>query len=170
MMNDNSRASFCRSDFIKKFGGFFKKEKNGWVWISPVQEHNGYWLKNVNSGEKVFFTSMAEFGKKNGLSSVKICELLNGKRKTYKGWTAVEVREVKEGTGQHIKKKEEKKKKIAVSRSIVLQDINTKQIIHVDNIKKFAKENGIFPANLYKLANGHYKTVKNLKLYNPLED
>jgi hypothetical protein len=169
-MNDNSRAEFCRNEFVKKYGGFFKKDKKDWIWISPEKESNGYWLENINTKEKVFFTNMTDFGKKHGLTPVKICELLNGKRKTYKGWTAVELREIKEGTGQHFKKKEPKPKKIAVPRSVVLQDITTGQIIPVPNIKQFAKDNGIFPANLYKLVNGKYKTVKNLKLYNPLDN
>jgi hypothetical protein len=166
-MNDNSRAKFCRDLFIKKYGGFFKFEKNNWVWISPVKEHNGYWLKNINTNEKVFFSSMGDFAKNNGMTSVKICELLTGKRKTYKGWTAVETRDVKETTGQHIKQKEPKKKKIAMTKTVLLQNIETNEIINVINIKKFAKQNNIPSSNLYKLVNGKYKTVKNFKLYSP---
>jgi hypothetical protein len=60
---------------------------------------NGYWLKRVDTGEKVFFSNMTEFGEQHGLTPVKICELLNGKRKTYKGWTANELREVKATEG-----------------------------------------------------------------------
>ena len=80
MMNDNSKAKLFRTQFVSKHGGSFYREGMFWKWRSPVKEANGYWLKNVNTGEKVFFESMAEFGKKHGLTSVKICELLNGKR------------------------------------------------------------------------------------------
>jgi hypothetical protein len=166
-MNDNSRSKFCRDNFVKTYGGFFKFQRQNWIWISPAKEYNGYWLKNINTNEKVFFENMGEFAKNNGMTSVKICELLNGKRKTYKGWTAVEIRETKENTGQHIKKKEPKKKKIAVPKSVLLQNIDTNEIINVTNIKQFAKENNIFSSNLYKLVNGKHKIVKNFKLYTP---
>jgi hypothetical protein len=167
-MNDNSRAKACRDHFVKTYGGFFQYKNREWVWVSPETEHNGYRLKNVNTGEIVFFTNMKEFGEKWGLSSVKICELLTGKRKTYKGWTANELREVKQTTGQHIKKKAPKKKKVAMTKQVTLQDINTNELIIVNNIKQFAKDHGIFPGNLYKLVNGQGKVVKNFKLYNPL--
>jgi hypothetical protein len=111
---------------------------------------------------------MAEFGRQHGLTSVKICELLNGKRKTYKGWTASEVRAVKETTGQHIKAKEPKKKKIMVPKIVTLQNTDTHEVIVVTNLKQFAKQHGIFPANLYKLVNGKAKSVKNFKLFTPL--
>ena len=167
-MNDNSKAKACREDFVKTYGGFFKQEGKIWIWVSPVVEQNGYWLKNIITNEKVFFTSMAEFGRQHGLTSVKICELLNGKRKTYKGWTASEVRAVKETTGQHIKAKEPKKKKILVPKIVTLQNTDTGEVIVVTNVKQFAKQHGIFPANLYKLVNGKAKSVKNFKLHTPL--
>jgi len=168
-MNDNSKAAKMRAMFIQKHGGFFIKENNNWIWKSPVQEQNGYWLKRVDTGEKVFFSNMSEFGQKHGLTSVKICELLNGKRKTYKGWTAVEIRPVKETEGAKVKAKAPKKKKIKITMTAVFVDITTNEIINVSNIFEFAKDNNLDYANLRKLAIGKSKTYKNLKLYNPLE-
>lgn len=169
MMNENSHAEKNRAAFVAEHGGFFSKNGRYWSWTSAVKEHNGYWLKNINTEEKVFFENMTEFGKQHGLTSVKICELLNGKRKTYKGWTAVEIREVKETVGSHEKMKEEKVKKIRVTKNVVLVDKTTNEIINVDNLSQFAKANNLDYAAIKKLANGKIKSYKNLKIYNPLE-
>jgi len=169
MMNDNSKASFLRQRFVEKNGGSFYREGRSWYWRSPVQEQNGYWLKRVGTEEKVFFDNMTEFGKKNGLTPVKICELLNGKRKTYKGWTAVELREVKETTGSHVKAKEKPKQKVKICKGATFQNVITKEIFYVTNISEYAKANNISRSDLYKVVNGKAKTCKNLKLYNPLE-
>ncbi len=167
-MNDNSKAAKNRQQFVDLHGGFFVKNGRYWHWNSPIVEKNGYWLKNIVSNEKTFFTSMSEFGKKHGLSSVKICELLNGKRKTYKGWTAVETRAVKDTTGQHFKEKEEKQKLIKVSKVVHLLDVDTNNVLTITNIKQFAKTNNLDPSAFYKLINGKAKQVKNFKLYTPL--
>lgn len=166
-MNDNSRAKTARENFVNQYGGFFRLEKKIWIWVSPVQQQNGYWLKNIHTEEKVFFSNMAEFAKLQGMTSGKICELLNGRRKTYKGWTAVELRPVKDSVAQHVKAKEVKKKLIGVPKTVNLQNMDTNEVIFVTNIKQFAKENKLFPGSLYKLLNGKVKTVKNFKLHTP---
>jgi hypothetical protein len=168
-MNDNSKAAKNRAAFVAEHGGFFTKDPSGWIWHSPVEENNGYWLQNVVTQEKVFFSNMKEFGEKNGLSSVKICELLNGKRKTYKNWTAVELREVNDTSGRFEKEKEEAPKKIAVTKSATFIDTKTGEIMNISNIGQFAKDNNIDSNALYKVARGALKSYKNLKLYNPLE-
>ena len=110
-MNDNSKAQKNRNLFVQQHGGFFIKEGSYWKWKCEEDKLNGYWLKKVDTEEKVFFENMSEFGRNNGLTAVKICELLNGKRKTYKGWTAVEIREVKDGEGSYKKEKNQRKKR-----------------------------------------------------------
>jgi hypothetical protein len=169
MMNDNSKASKHRARFIQEHGGFFSQQGRYWVWTNPVKEHNGYWLKRVDTEEKVFFENMSAFGKQHGLSAVKICELLNGKRKTYKGWTAVEIRAVKEGVGSHENFEEPKPKKIIPVKTATFQDINTGEVFTVSNLKQFSKLNNLDYDAVKKLARGTAKTHKNLKLYNPLE-
>lgn len=168
-MNDNSKARKNRDNFVAQHGGFFTQNGDRWVWTTPVAEKNGYWLKKVDTGEKVFFENMSEFGKANGLTAVKICELLNGKRKTYKGWTAVEIREVKDGVGSYEKLEELKPKKIPVTKTAILIDIRTNEQIFVNNISQFAKVNGLDYSSLKGLIKGRSKTYKNLKVYNPLE-
>lgn len=168
-MNDNSKASARRTAFVKDHGGVFLPDGKYWIWKSPIDEKNGYWLKRVDSGEKVFFENMTEFGRIHGLTTVKICELLNGKRKTYKGWTAVEIRPVKQTEGANKKLKKLKKKKTQITMSAMFVDITTNQLLQVPNISEFAKKNNLDYANLRKLAIGKAKSYKNLKLYNPLE-
>ena len=168
-MNDNSKAAKMRALFIQNHGGVFVQDGRYWKWRSPIDEKNGYWLKRVDTGEKTFFDNMSEFGRIHGLTPVKICELLNGKRKTYKGWTAVELRAVKQTEGAAKKLKKPKKKKIAITKSATFVDIRTNEIINVDSIAEFAKANNLDYANLRKLAMGKAKTYKHLKLYNPLE-
>ena len=169
-MNDNSRAFVARENFVKEHGGFFEKRGKNWYWVSPAKEKNGYRLKNIHTNEIVFFESMKEFGDKHGLTSVKICELLNGKRKTYKGWTANELREVKEGTGQHLKEKEPEAPIVKVYNGATFKNMNTNEVFYVENISEFAKINNINSGNLYKVAKGKMKSYKGLKLYNPLDD
>jgi hypothetical protein len=169
MMNDNSKAAKNRAKFVQQHGGFFSQEGRYWVWTNPVREHNGYWLKRVDTEEKVFFESMTKFGEEHGLTSVKICELLNGKRKTYKGWTAVELREVKDGAGSHEKMEEPKPKKIIPVKTVTLQDKTTGEVFTVSNLRQFAKNNDLSYDGIKKLAQGNLKSYKNLKIYNPLE-
>lgn len=169
MMNDNSRSPILRQNFINKHGGSFYREGRYWKWRSPVTEKNGYWLKKVDTGEKVFFENMTEFGKKHGLTPVKICELMNGKRKTYKGWTATELREVKSSVGSHTKEKELPKPKVITYNGATFQDMTTKEVFYVENISEYCNQRGISSSNLYKVATGKAKSYKNLKLYNPLE-
>lgn len=169
MMNDNSRAPYCRQKFIQDHGGFFKKEGRYFKWYSPAKQQNGYWLKNIHTEEKVFFESMKEFGEKHGLTAVKICELLNGKRKTYKGWTAVELRPVKDGVGAYDDVKEPEPQKVILYNGDTFQNIETKEVFYIDNISEYAKKNNINAGNLYKVAKGKMKSYKGLKLFNPLE-
>jgi hypothetical protein len=168
-MNDNSKSESNRHRFVQEHGGFFVREGRYWKWNTPVTERNGYWLKRVDTGEKTFFSNMAEFAEQQGMTSVKVCELLNGKRKTYKGWTAVEVREVKDDVGPRIKEKEEKPKKVGITKAVTFYNRVTKEIIPVSNVSEFAKANNIDSNALYKVSRGALKSYKNLELYNPLK-
>lgn len=168
-MNDNSKSSLFRKKFVEQHGGMFEKQGRFWKWITPVRISNGYWLVKAETGEKVFFENMTEFGKQNGISPVKICELMNGKRKTYKGWTAFELREVKDTPGSHVKEKEPKPQKVKIFNGASFQNINTKEVFYIENISEYAKINNLSKSDLYKLARGKIKTYKGLKLFNPLD-
>ena len=168
-MNDNSKSERNRHRFVEEHGGCFFREGRYWVWKNEVKMQNGYWLKRVDTEEKVFFSSMTQFGMQNGLTPVKICELLNGKRKTYKGWTAVELRAVKDSVSPNVKIKEEPRKKGAITKTAVFIHMETNEIIVIDNMAQYAKERGWDHRNLYKVARGKAKSYKNLRLFNPLE-
>jgi hypothetical protein len=168
-MNDNSKAAKNREQFVSQHGGSFYKEGRFWKWRTPAKEQNGYRLKNIKTGEEVFFSNMTEFGKNNGLTAVKICELLNGKRKTYHGWTAVELREVKDSVGSNFDIKEPPKIKVKITKSTTFIDTKTNEIIIVENINQYAKEREWDPKSLYKVARGKLKSYKGLKIYDPLE-
>lgn len=168
-MNDNSKASLMRQQFVNAHGGSFYREGKSWKWRSPIAEKNGYWLKRVDTEEKVFFENMTEFGKIHGLTPVKICELMNGKRKTYKGWTAVELRAVKENVGSNIKEKEPERTKVKIYNGATFKNIVTGEVFYIENIPEYCRQHGMNSSNLYKVANGKTKSYKNLKLYNPLQ-
>jgi len=168
MMNDNSKAAKNRTRFVATHGGFFKQEGSHWIWTNPITEKNGYWLKRVDTGEKTFFKNMSEFAESQGMTAVKVCELLNGKRKTYKGWTAVEIREVKDGVGSHEKLEEPKKTKTLITKQYTLVDTNTNEIMNIDNLSQFAKKNNLDYNALKKLVNGRSKSYKGLKVYDPM--
>jgi len=158
MMNDNSKASKHRARFVQEHGGFFTQEGRYWVWTNPVKEHNGYWLKRVGTEEKVFFESMTEFGEKHGLTPVKICELLNGKRKTYKGWTAVEIRAVKEGVGSHENLEIKINKKIIP----VKKNENLSKLVDKTNIKDLDIKYKKSIEDIKKANDLGYKSVDNI--------
>lgn len=169
MMNDNSKAKNHRAQFIATHGGFFIKDGRYWKWTNPIAEKNGYWLKRVDTEEKTFFRNMSEFAESQGMTAVKICELLNGKRKTYKGWTAVETREVKDSVGSYEKLEEPKAKTVMTTKMYMLVDTTTNTVMNIPNLSQFAKQNNLDYSALKKLVNGRAKTYKNLKVYNPLE-
>jgi hypothetical protein len=168
-MNDDSKAAKQRQIFVQQNGGFFKQDGRYWLWVCPEDEQNGYWLINIHTNQKEFFSNMSKWSEEHGMTPVKVCELLNGKRKTYKGWTAVEHRAVKEGTGSHVNVKKKKPEKVAIMKTVTLRNTKTNEICVVDNIPEFAKARGLDKKSLYKVANGIEKSHKNYKLYNPLE-
>jgi hypothetical protein len=168
-MNDNSKSAKARNHFIQEHGGLFRREGRYWKWVTDVATKNGYWLKRVDTEDKVFFENMKEFAEANGLTSNKICELLNGTRKTYKGWTAVEIRPIMD-VGPRVKLKEPVRKKIIKTKSTILVDMTTNQVIPVTNLKEFARNNNLSYGGIKSLVNGKIKTHKNFKLYNPLAE
>lgn len=167
-MNDNSKSAKARNHFVQEHGGLFRREGRYWKWVTDVATKNGYWLKRVDTEDKVFFENMKEFAEANGLTSNKICELLNGTRKTYKGWTAVEIRPIMD-VGPRVKLKEPVRKKVIKTKSVVFVDITTNEVIPVTNLKEFSRNNKLCYSSVKNLATGRAKTYKNLKLYNPLD-
>jgi len=106
---------------------------------------------------------MSEFCKKNDLSIVKICEIMNGKRKSYKGWEPVEIRPVKEtpGASRSIGENPANKKKYEiVTQTAIFKNWETNEIVLVTNIPEFAKKINGQKKELYMVAKGQKKSYK----------
>jgi hypothetical protein len=164
MMNENSRSHLHREKFVQDNGGmFYQNDKGEWLWRNDYIVKNGYWLKRKDTGEKVFFESMSEFCKKHDLSIVKICEIMNGKRKSYKGWEPVEIRPVKEtpGASRSIGENPANKKKYEiVTQTAIFKNWETNEIVLVTNIPEFAKKINGQKKELYMVAKGQKKSYK----------
>lgn len=158
MMNENSRASLHREQFVQENGGmFYKNDRGEWLWKNDYIVKNGYWLRKKDTGEKIFFENMSEFCRANDLSIVKICEILNGKRKSYKGWEPVEVRPVKDGPGGHKKigeNPDDKKKYEIVTKTAIFKNWKTNEIILVTNLSEFSKKINGSAKDIYLVADG----------------
>jgi hypothetical protein len=158
MMNENSRSALHREQFVRDNGGmFYQNPKGEWLWKNDYLVKNGYWLKRKDTGEKVFFENMSEFCRKHDLSIVKICEIMNGKRKSYKGWEPVEVRAVKDGPGGHKSIGENpanNKKYEIVTQTAIFKNWKTNEIILVTNLSEFCKKINGSTKEVYLLAQG----------------
>lgn len=168
MMNENSRAPLHREQFVQNNGGmFYQNEKGEWLWRNEYIVKNGYWLMRQDTGEKVFFDNMSEFCRKHDLSIVKICEIMNGKRKSYKGWVPVEVRPVKETVGAHKNVGENpdlKPKFEIVTQTAIFKNWKTNEIVLVTNIPSFAEKIGAQKTDIYAVAQGKKKYYKDWTL------
>lgn len=164
MMNENSRSHLHREQFVKDNGGlFYQNDRGEWMWKNDYVVKNGYWLKRKDTGEKVFFENMSEFCRKNDLSIVKICEIMNGKRKSYKGWEPVEIRPVKDGPGSHKNvgsNPANNKKYEIVTQTAIFKNWLTNEIVLVNNIPEFAKRINGQKKELYLVAQGKKKSYK----------
>jgi hypothetical protein len=164
MMNENSRSHLHREQFVKDNGGlFYQNDRGEWMWKNDYVVKNGYWLKRKDTGEKVFFENMSEFCRKNDLSIVKICEIMNGKRKSYKGWEPVEIRPVKDGPGSHKNvgsNPANNKKYEVVTQTAIFKNWLTNEIVLVNNIPEFAKRINGQKKELYLVAQGKKKSYK----------
>jgi hypothetical protein len=168
MMNENSRSALHREQFVQNNGGlFYKNDRGEWMWKNDYIVKNGYWLMRQETGEKVFFENMSEFCRKNDLSIVKICEIMNGKRKSYKGWVPVEVRPVKDGVGSHKNVGENpdlKPKYEIVTQTAIFKNWATNEIVLVTNIPEFAEKIKGQQKELYLVAQGKKKFYKDWTL------
>jgi len=91
-LNDDSRKSHFRKEFIKQFGGNFLPQNNGLVtWeeqkheeIQPVRT-----ICVINpEGIPVQVQNFTKYCRENDLSRSAMYEVLKGKRKQHKGFTA----------------------------------------------------------------------------------
>jgi hypothetical protein len=86
--NDDSRSAYWRSSFKNKFGGEFSKEGRSWVWKEnkPVEIPRRCFVFEKENKE-VKIVNFMEYCKQNDLNRSAMYEVMQGKRKQYKGYT-----------------------------------------------------------------------------------
>jgi hypothetical protein len=108
-MNEDSRSSYFRDKFVKEHGGQFVKDGRYWKWIEldfeqMIKEHFEQLMKNFEmpapvvtkergkayvfkkNNEEVHIQNLLEYCMDNNLMRSAMYDLMNGKRKSYKGY------------------------------------------------------------------------------------
>ena len=92
--NGKPNSHLYREAFVKKHGGIFEKNGMMWVWRekAPVQEEqpNKLWIFHKTDGGTFIVQNFMEFCRIHELSKSAMYELMNGKRKSHKGFVKVE--------------------------------------------------------------------------------
>jgi hypothetical protein len=94
--NDDARSSIWRQQFINDFGGEFVKQRH-WTWQEvqkPIEKKktvvpNTKFFVFLKENATVKVHNMTDFCRKNDYSRAAMYEVINGKRKSYKGHTYV---------------------------------------------------------------------------------
>jgi hypothetical protein len=87
--NDNSRSSYFRKKFIEEHGGLFSKNKNNtFTWEEekkPISVRRKFIFED-RDGTLYVIDNMYEFCKINDLTRPAMYEMIDGKRKSHKGF------------------------------------------------------------------------------------
>ncbi len=86
--NDDSRSAHWRNSFKNKFGGEFTRDGRSWVWREnkPVEAPRKCYIFQKENKE-VKIVNFMEYCKQNDLNRSAMYEVMQGKRKQYKGYT-----------------------------------------------------------------------------------
>lgn len=82
-----------REAFIQKHGGVFERLGNSWIWKEKGQEEktpNKLWLFTKSDGVSFMVDNFMEFCRNHELSKSAMYEVMNGKRKSHKGFIKIE--------------------------------------------------------------------------------
>lgn len=94
-LNDDSRKNYFRKEFLKEFGGHFLPENNGCVaWEGEIKQKTPpvRIISLINpQGIEVQVENFTKYCRENDLSRSAMYEVLKGKRKQHKGFTAKET-------------------------------------------------------------------------------
>jgi hypothetical protein len=92
--NDSANSHLYRDAFVKKHGGLFEKMGGVWVWTEKVPvvgtEPTKLWIFHKSDGGTYMVQNFMEFCRIHDLSKSAMYELMNGKRKSHKGFVKVE--------------------------------------------------------------------------------
>lgn len=96
--NDDARSQIWRNQFITDFGGEFIKNGRHWRWQEIQIREKQKIIKIIpntkffvfsKEGSDVKVHNMTDFCRKNNYSRAAMYEVINGKRKSYKGHTYI---------------------------------------------------------------------------------
>jgi len=102
--NDNSRSEYFRTEFIKKFGGKFIKKNNYYVWKCRKRKKTPkttpklpkvVYLFSDSSGNTIEIFSIKSYCKENNFSNGALFDVVNGKKKSYKGLRFLSKKDIK---------------------------------------------------------------------------
>ena len=101
LFNENSRGASNREKLIQKHGGSFTKIGKNWVWNYKIKKNivfpNSAKKRNIfiftdKQGIKYITDNFESFCRDRDINTSAMHEVVNGKRKTFKGFTAERIR------------------------------------------------------------------------------
>lgn len=92
--NDSANSHLYRDAFVQKYGGLFERMGGVWMWTDKVPtketEPTKLWIFHKSDGGTYLVQNFMEFCRIHDLSKSAMYELMNGKRKSHKGFVKVE--------------------------------------------------------------------------------
>jgi hypothetical protein len=92
--NETASSHKYRSAFVEKYGGRFIKTGLAWKWDEKPEETEQtptkLWMFTNSTGASFLVQNFMEFCRIHDLSKSAMYELMNGKRKSHKGFIKVE--------------------------------------------------------------------------------
>lgn len=88
--NDDSRSNIWRKLFIDSYGGKFVRVGRYWKWDENKKNETPRkcWIFSKEDKE-IRITHFSDYCKENNLSRAAMYEVMNGKRRQYKGYTFI---------------------------------------------------------------------------------
>jgi hypothetical protein len=100
LFNGNSKASQNREKLVQKHGGEFKRTPNGWIWESGVKKiiqftnpkkKRTIFIFTDKDGIKYITDNFTGFCKERKINDSAMYDVINGKRKSFKGFTVERI-------------------------------------------------------------------------------
>lgn len=91
--NSMQNSHKYRDAFVKKYGGVFERIGAAWVWNDKLlieEKPTKLWIFYKNDGMMCLVENFMDFCRKNDLSKSAMYDVMNGRRKSHKGFVKVE--------------------------------------------------------------------------------
>jgi hypothetical protein len=92
--NESNNSDLYRNAFVQKYGGMFERMGGVWVWrdkvANKVADPTKLWIFHKSDGMTYMVQNFMDFCRIHDLSKSAMYELMNGKRKSHKGFVKVE--------------------------------------------------------------------------------